>query len=86
MLQSLLFCLLSAFFLPISAAQTGIAGNTQLNTGKGEVQLDRQILGEGKFVNEATTTIDHGKIMVQSEGAEVYFRGMELSPLLNPQK
>lgn len=35
----------------------------------------------GKFVNEAVTTVDHGKIMFQSEGAEVYFRKMELRQL-----
>ena len=39
----------------------------------------------GKFVNEATATVDHGKIMFQSEGAEVYFRKMELRPLKKPK-
>ena len=35
----------------------------------------------GKFVNEGVATVDHGKILFQSEGAEVYFRNMELRPL-----
>jgi hypothetical protein len=36
----------------------------------------------GKVVNQATdTTVSDGKIMIQSEGAEVYFRKIDLLPL-----
>lgn len=40
----------------------------------------------GKFVNEGTATVDHGRILFQSEGAEVYFRNMELRPLKKSRK
>jgi hypothetical protein len=36
----------------------------------------------GKLVNESTDgTVQEGKIMVQSEGAEIYFRRIDLEPL-----
>jgi hypothetical protein len=36
----------------------------------------------GKLVNEATnTSVADGKIMIQSEGAEIYFRRIDLEPL-----
>jgi hypothetical protein len=36
----------------------------------------------GKLVNEATgSTVTDGKIMLQSEGAEIYFRRIDLEPL-----
>jgi hypothetical protein len=36
----------------------------------------------GKLVNEATgTSVSDGKIMIQSEGAEIYFRRIDLEPL-----
>ena len=36
----------------------------------------------GKLVNAATdSSFKDGKIMIQSEGAEIYFRRIELQPL-----
>jgi hypothetical protein len=36
----------------------------------------------GKLVNEATdSSFTEGKIMIQSEGAEIYFRRLDLEPL-----
>jgi len=36
----------------------------------------------GKLVNEAAgSSVSDGKIMIQSEGAEIYFRRIDLEPL-----
>jgi len=42
-------------------------------------------LVNGKVVNEATrSSVTEGKIIVQSEGAEIYFRRIDLEPLKQP--
>ena len=41
-----------------------------------------QYFVNGKLVNEGTdSSFTEGKIMIQSEGAEIYFRRLDLEPL-----